>query len=426
MKNVLWLSHFVPFPPKGGNLQRSYNLIRELSKSHNVTILSFNQSKIIGSNELLRSALDHFSTFSEISDAIKIDSEYSKLKNICLILKGLLPWKTYTVSWLESKAFARKLNELLCNKNFDIIHVDTISLAPYVSHLKNIKVVLNHHNIESAMMLRRAENEPNPFKKIYFYQEGIKLQRLERRICNRFDLNITCSDLDSERLKKITGITDCTSIPNGVDLEYFHPLETKVKPKSLVFAGGLSWYPNLDAMTFFLKSVWPELVNQIPDISLTVIGKNPPDWMLDMQKKYSNLHVLGFVDDVRPYLAEAQIYICPIKDGGGTKLKVLDALAMGKALIANAIACEGISVINDKSVIFASTPNEYIEKIRYLVENPLKGEELSRNGIQLIKDHYSFQNIGKKLADIYSNLGQSMPAAKEQESSKIESEPTGV
>jgi glycosyltransferase involved in cell wall biosynthesis len=277
--------------------------------------------------------------------------------------------------------------------------------VPYISQLKNVKLVLNHHNIESAMMLRRAENEKNIAKKIYFYQEGIKLQRLERRICNMFDLNITCSDLDSDRLKATAGVTDCISIPNGVDLDYFQPLPTPKKPKSLVFAGGLSWYPNLDAMTFFLKSVWPDLVKQIPDISLTVIGKNPPKWMLEMQNEYSNLRVTGFVDDVRPYMDQAQIYICPIKDGGGTKLKVLDALAMGKPLIADSIACEGIAVVNNESVMFASTPAEYVEKIKYLIDNPDACDDLSKNGRNLIEDQYSFQSIGKNMSIIFDNLG---------------------
>ena len=405
MKKILWLSHFIPFPPKGGNLQRSYNLIRELSKEHDLTLLSFNQSSIVGTPQLLQDSKEHFSQFCTVADVLPIPTESSKFQKALLLLKGLLPWRTYTVSWLESKDFTIKLNALLAHKSFDIIHVDTISLAPYVSHLKNIKAVLNHHNIESAMMLRRAENESNLFKKIYFYQEGVKLQKLERRICNKFHLNITCSDLDSERLKAAAGVTNCISIPNGVDLDYFQPMAGKIKPKSLVFAGGMSWYPNLDAMNFFLKSVWPRLVKQIPDISLTIIGKNPPQWMSDMQKEYPNILVTGFVDDVRPYLAEAEIYICPIKDGGGTKLKVLDALAMGKALIADAIACEGIEVVNNKSVIFASTPAEYIEKIKYLLENPKINQELSRNGNQLIKDLYGFQSIGKKMSGIYNSMG---------------------
>lgn len=426
MSKVLWLSHFVPFPPKGGNLQRSYNLVRELSKAHNLTLLSFNQSKIIGKKELLEQAREHFSQFCTVDNIVSIPSEQSKIQRFMLLIKGLMPWRTYTVSWLESKEFAVKLDNILAKNHFDIIHVDTISLAPYVRDLKNVKVVLNHHNIESVMMLRRAENETNLFKKLYFYQEGVKLQRLERQICKNFDLNITCSDLDSERLKEAAGVTDCISIPNGVDLDYFQPTPGKIKAKSLVFAGGLSWYPNLDAMTFFLKEVWPNLVKKIPDISLTVIGKNPPDWILGMQKVYSNLRVTGFVEDVRPFLSEAQIYICPIKDGGGTKLKVLDALAMGKPLVADAIACEGIEVENNKSVIFASTPAEYIEKIEYLINNPQARENLSYNGTQLIKNLYGFQSIGKKMSDIYSNLAQPHLPCCESDMSMSESESTGV
>jgi glycosyltransferase involved in cell wall biosynthesis len=404
MNKILWLSHFVPYPPKGGNLQRSYNLIKELSKQNEVTLLTFNQSKIIPTQKLLDEAILHLGNFCKIEPIFEIPSEKSFLGKITLLLRGMLPWRTYTISWLESENFQSYLYELIEKYKFDVIHCDTISLVPCVKKIKNVKIVLNHHNIESLMMLRRAENEKNILKKFYFWQEGKKLARYERKVCGDFDLNITCSELDSDRLVSHTKISKCETIPNGVDLDYFNPVDIPQKPRSLIFVGGLSWYPNLDAMTFFLKQVWPLLHKEVEDVSLTIIGRSPPDWMIEMQAIYPSLKVMGFVDDIRSLLSESYLYVCPIKDGGGTKLKVLDALAMKKALVADPIACEGIDVKNGESVMFASTPREYIEAIKSLIANQELKESIEREGRRLIEKNYSFASIGARLSLLYKNL----------------------
>lgn len=405
MKNVLWLSHLLPYPPKGGVLQRSYNLIKEASKKHRITLLAFNQRNLCSSQKEMEDGIQHLSQFCDIAEVMPIEADSSKLSKLMLIAKGLLPGQTYTVSWLESEAYKEKLKLLLREKQFDLIHVDTISLAPYVADLSNYRKVLNHHNIESLMMLRRAENESNLLKKLYFLQEGKKLTSYEKLVCEKFDLNITCSDLDAERLNKIVPGIKSQGIPNGVDLNYFYPLDLPIKKNSIVFAGGLSWYPNLDAMKFFLNEVWPRLTKEIPDVSMTVIGRSPPEWMMEMQKRYENLTVTGFVDDVRPYIASAYLYVCPIRDGGGTKLKVLDALAMGKLLIANPIACEGISVEDGKNVIFAATPDEYVSAIKDAFADPEKAHQIASSAHDLIKAKYNFQKIGEDLSFAFERTG---------------------
>ncbi|MGM8225033.1 glycosyltransferase [Cellvibrio sp. ARAG 10.3] len=399
MKKILWLSHLLPYPPKGGVLQRSYNLIKEVSKRHHITLLAFNQKNLCASPEELREGIKHLSQFCDVVDVVPIEADSSKLSKVKLLAKGLLPGNTYTVNWLKSSRYQAKLSEILAGRTFDLIHADTISLAPYVAHLKEYKKILNHHNIESLMMLRRSENEPNVLKKIYFFQEGKKLMNYEKRICKRFDLNITCSDLDAERLNDIAPDVRSLGIPNGVDLDYFSPLALPIKEKSIVFAGGLSWYPNLDAMKFFLTHVWPKLNQEIPDVSMTIIGRSPPPWMQQLQEKYPNLTITGFVDDVRPYLAKAALYVCPIRDGGGTKLKVLDALAMGKTLIANPIACEGITVEHMKNVIFAATPTDYISAIKNAFESPALTQTIARNARKLIEEKYNFKSIGASLSE---------------------------
>jgi polysaccharide biosynthesis protein PslH len=404
MKKILWLSHLLPYPPKGGVLQRSYNLIKEASKNHKITLLAFNQGNLCKTRQEMDEGITHLRQYCDFVDLIEIESEKSKMAKLQLLLGGLLPGQTYTTDWLKSKKFNAVLEGTLASNEFDIIHIDTISLAPYVINLHQYKKVLNHHNIESLMLLRRAKNEKNIFKKIYFHWEGLKLKQYEKKHCNKFNLNITCSNLDSDRLiEHAPGIT-CIDIPNGVDLSYFKSANPTLLDRSIVFAGGLSWYPNHDAMTFFLKDVWPQLNIEVPDVKMTVIGRSPATWMIELQKQYPNLTVTGFVDDVRPYIDKAYLYVCPIRDGGGTKLKVLDALAMKKLLIAHPIACEGIAVVDGESVIFATTPEEYIVKIKESFANKTKSLEIAENGYQIIADQYDFIKIGEKLSLAYNSI----------------------
>lgn len=403
-KKILWLSHFLPYPPKGGNLQRSYNLLKELSKYNDVTVLAFNQKAICPTDAQIQEGIDHLSQFCRIAAVYPIASDCTRMDKYLLLIKSLLPWKTYTIEWLNSRAYADHLANLLQMEEFDLLHVDTISLFPLIKNPQNYTIALTHHNIESQMLKRRAANETHLLKKCLYAWEAAKLERAEKRICPQVALNITCSSLDSIRLEMIAPGIKCIDIPNGVDLNYFHPIAETRLEKSLVFAGGLTWYPNLAAMSFFLKSVWPKLQQEIPDITMTVIGRSPPAWMLAMQEQYPKLKVTGFVDDVRPYIDSACIYICPINDGGGTKLKILDALAMGKAIIAHPIACEGIEVENHTTVVFAQTPEEYITEIKALLLNSDKIQRMEQAAFNLAKEKYDFVKLGEKLNEAYVAL----------------------
>jgi len=401
-RKILWLSHLLPYPPKGGVMQRSYNLIKELAKYHDITLLAFNQRNIL-TPEQVPSAVDHFNQFCESVEVFDIRSESSFFQKYLTIIRGLLPWNTYNTIWLESEHFRDRLKNNLAETQFDFIHVDTISLIPFVKGITNIGMALNHHNIESLMMLRRASNEKNILKKIYFSIEGLKLKKYEENYCKKFQVNITCSSLDSERLLMHAKDITCIDVPNGVDLDYFNRIPCQRELNSLIFAGGLNWYPNYDAMKLFLEDIWPLLSKELPNLTMTIIGISPPTWMQEMAAESTNLRVLGFVDDVRPYLSKAHIYVCPIRDGGGTKLKVLDALAMEVPLIADPISCEGIAVRDGHNVIYAKSPQEYLDGIRRLVDDPDLYSNISINGRRLIETQYSFSSLGARLAATYED-----------------------
>jgi glycosyltransferase involved in cell wall biosynthesis len=281
--------------------------------------------------------------------------------------------------------------------DFDVVHFDTLSLAPYRGIFSRAAKSLDHHNIESDMMLRRAQIEQQPLKRLYFWQEGLRLRRYESRVCPQFDLNITCSSLDSQRLERVAPGVAVAEVPNGVDTEYFRPNGDFERPRSLVFAGNMSWYPNAAAMLFFAEKVWPALKAKLPGVTMDVIGGSPPQLLSTLAGRDRDFRVHGFVPDVRPYIGRSAVYVCPIMDGGGTKLKILDALAMGKAIVAHPIACEGIDVRDGRNVIFARQPDEFVENIVKLLESPELRMRLSVDARSLAESSYSYLFIGRRL-----------------------------
>ena len=401
---VLWFSHLVPYPETGlGVLQRSYHLVRELARAHQVYLLAFVQRRII--EELLgdvdaglEKAREHLEQYCARVQFLSIPSEKSGLGRMGLAARSLAGGYPYTVRWLLSDEARRTAREWNASVDFDVVHFDTLSLAPYRNAFTRGVKTLDHHNIESDMMLRRARIEKQPLRRCYFWQEGLRLQRYERLICPQFDLNITCSSLDTQRLERVAPGAATAEVPNGVDTEYFQPGNVPEEPLSLVFAGNLSWYPNSAAMTFFADKVWPMLKQTLPGVTMNVIGASPPPHLNQLAQRDKNFRVHGFVTDVRPYINRAALYVCPIMDGGGTKLKILDALAMGKAIVAHPVACEGIGVQDGHEVIFARDPEEFVQSIVTLLGDPRRRSQLAANARSLATADYSYAVIGRKLA----------------------------
>ena len=213
----------------------------------------------------------------------------------------------------------------------------------------------------------------------------------------------SCSDIDTGRLKKISPISHIHTIPNGVDVSYFNPEPAEKKINSILFIGTLSWYPNIEAVNFIANNIWPLLRTQLPGTRIDIVGANPPDSIRRIADRDPNFHVHGFVDDIIPFFKEAKCYICPIKDGGGTKLKILDALSMGMAIVADPIACEGINVEDNNNILFAELAEEYVKSIKkILTQNKLR-EKLQKNARLLVTDEYSYGQIGKNLSSLFTH-----------------------
>ena len=406
---ILWLSHLVPYPPKGGVLQRAYHLLHELSRHHEVDLIAFHQPNLMrplvpSMEEGLEMAEKELASFCGRLSFVPIDSDRGFMGQHRLALKSLFTRDPYTINWLKSERYAAEIDRFLENGGYDLVHIDTLSLLPYYEQVKHLPLVLDHHNIESHMLLRRAENENHPLKAWYFRQEGERLQRYEEEYCPKMALNITCSELDCERLREIVPGCRAEEVPNGVDVDYFTPDWSVPQESSILFIGRLSWYPNIEAIRYIAFEIWPRLKKALPGVRADIIGASPPEDIVEFARDEPDFNVHGFVDDIRPYFNRAAVYVCPITDGGGTKLKVIDALSMGKALVAHEIACEGIRVVDGETVLFAESPDEYVESICRLIDDERLREKMGRRARELAVSTYAYRSIGKKLADLYEGL----------------------
>jgi len=407
---ILWLSHLVPYPPKGGVLQRSYNLLRELAHGNTVDLISFVQKPMMEMVYPEGAAAGEQEAYQALSEIcrhvtfIDLPCDDMRFGRQYIALKSLFSPLPYSINWMKSDSYSNEIRKYTADTDYDLIHVDTIGLASYRQSLSDASFVLDHHNIESHMMLRRAQTELNPLKRFYYYQEGAKLRRFEQRICSEFDLHITCSDLDSDRLHALIPDINVLEIPNGVDLEYFKPDISAEEPCRLIFVGALSWYPNREAVLFIANKLWPRLKSEIPNVSIDIVGANPPEKLTELSAVDSAFRVHGFVNDVRPYLDRASIYVCPISDGGGTKLKMLDAFAMQLPVVAHPASCEGLETIPGEHLVLAEHTDDFVSAIKDLVNDKERRRNLGLQARQLVESKFSFSAIGCTMRQAYSNI----------------------
>jgi glycosyltransferase involved in cell wall biosynthesis len=401
---VLWISHNVPYPPKTGVLQRNYNLLREASRHAEIFLVAILKEDILPGHYDLEAARDALGKFCRQIDIIELPVESSRARLYSLAMKSLFTTFPMSVNWVESPKMHDRIRRLSSEHDFDVVHFDTISLAEYRHDVSARATVLNHHNIESHLLRRRMDYERNALKRYYYGIEAKKLEHYEQAVCGQFDTNFTVSSLDGERLLSIAPDANFDVIANGVDIDYFSSVDQEPVPKSVIMVSGMNWFPNRHAVLYMCNEIWPLLTEEVPEITWTVVGASPPQRVKDLATQDKRVTVTGFVDDVRPYMKGAEIYLCPMRDGGGTRVKILDALSMGMPIVATTMACEGISISPEKNVLIANSPEEFVAQIKRIQSDGSLRERLRFEARKFAKTNYAWPVIGAELGRVYNRL----------------------
>ncbi len=401
---ILLITHLMPYPPRGGCTLRNFNLIRECARRHEIHLLTFYQKAHLDNPESFQSNIKEMRKYCKVVKVYDIPTDGRKFAWYSLLLLNMLSPTPYSVWKFYSRAMVRAVRAHASAHSFDLVEIGTIALANFAKLVPDLPCLMVHHNIESELLMRRSRSIKSILSRAYVALQARKLRRFERRACLSFDLHTTVSERDKRTLQEICPGARVTVVPNGVDTDYFRPAEVQIGDNSLIFIGGMSWYPNLDAMTHFTRDIWHLIRSKLPDASMNLIGRMPSKEILDFSQNNPSFKVLGFVDDVRPLMAKAAAYVVPIRVGGGTRLKILDAMAMGKAIVSTSIGCEGIEVTDGKDIVIADEPADFADKTVELLRNSELRERLGKNARETAERLYSWGKIAPTLERAYEEL----------------------
>lgn len=389
---ILYLIPYSPANPVFGGALRIYHLLTHLCKYHDVTVAGFSTPE--EERELIKqfprlAGKTHF-----------VNYPYSDKSKRWSLIQSLFTTHSCWHQVTRSKPFQEKLDRLLAAESFDIIQSEFPVMAMFRNNSPAIKII-DSHNVEYDNFKRMAKVK-NPFKKLFYHLEAYKFYREETAVCRQQDALLVTSERDISIFNQTVPGVSKYLIPNGVDTNYFQPFKTQPVPHSMVFVGMMKYVPNYDGIAWFLDEIFPKILEKIPDATITIVGKNPPQSILSRASQ--NIIVTGFVEDTRPYIEKSAVYVVPLRMGGGTRLKIMEALAVKKPMVTTSIGCEGIDVVNGESLLIADKPDEFADKVIELFTNPKRAEDLTEKGYELVKNQYRWESIGRQMDRAYNEL----------------------
>jgi glycosyltransferase involved in cell wall biosynthesis len=411
--DLIWLSHFIPYPARGGAAQRSFHLLQEAARRYRVSFFAFNRP--VQSPALLAESRREFERFCHRVEFWDVPLAWKGARWWTqLAFAPLYRWPHSALTY-RSPGTARYWLKVLSEYPEALVHIDSTDLAFFIEPALRFPTLLNHHNCESAMAARRATLETNPIKKWVLRDQARKLSRVEAALTHRVALNLTVSDEDSALLSAINPSARSRVVDNGTDVDYFHPMEDLLEERTIVFAASLRWYPNQSALVSFDRTIWPLIKQRCPGVRFIVTGQQPPEFLVRWANADSAIEFVPNPEDIRPYIARGAVYVCPIIDGGGSRLKLLDAMAMGKAIVSTTIGAEGLRCSAGTHLLIADDPEQFADNVLTLMHDSSLRRRLSVAARQLVQDEYSWGVIGNRLASAYTFAGDKMkPVSKVQ------------
>jgi len=397
---ILFLSNRGLLPIKDGHTRRSYNILKGLAEKHQVYFLSFYETP----EEIDIKNVKELESFCQKVEFHPSPSKKISIPMLARLIRSLFSRDPYTIWRHYSKPFLKRVNELITSGEFDLVHCDILPLAYAVRNKNGIFRSITDHDVSYLKCLRICEGSRNLALKAFLRLEAWRLKKLESKIFKEVDVGIVVSELDKKILQKLCPEGRFVVIENGVDLEKFKPTNEKVNPSTLLWLGGFDHYPNKEGMYYFLENVYPRIKHKLPDIRLDIIGGGITNKLKRFACVDNSIRLLGYVNDPFPYIQKASVFIVPILSGGGTRLKVLEAMSAGKAIVTTTIGCEGIAGENGTHYIIVNAPKDFVDAVVRIIGDPDLRNKLGDNASQLIERKYDWKIITQKLDKIYKEI----------------------
>jgi sugar transferase (PEP-CTERM/EpsH1 system associated) len=396
--NILLLSPWLPWPPHDGARIRILETLRYLSRRHSVTLLTTVRDP---------EEVEQISALNGLCEKIVTTVLSKQVRPVLRRLSvGLVHGMPLIQSFHYDANLAQKVRQLTFQESYDIIHMEFPFLAPYlgaVSARSRARKVLSMHNVESVRLGRELECFSSKPRWLAIQCNRLFFESWEKKAIGRFDGITTVSDVEKDWIQHHAPGARVEVVPNGVDTNYFYPAGPGKRSPSVVFTGLMDHPPNVDAAVWFCNEMLPELRRKIPHLSFKIVGKRPHPKILEMAKK-DRVQVTGEVADVRPYLAECSVVVVPLRSGGGTRLKILEAMAMGRPVISTTLGTEGLDVTPEVNILIADTPDQFVNRIRFLLASPETANRLGMAGRQLVVEKYDWRLCLGRLENLYNKL----------------------
>ena len=394
---ILWVKIGGLWPLNMGGRLRSFHTIAELARRHRVTVLTTHGPE--DDAEGLAAQLP--SCERVVSVPYAIPKAGTPRFAVALARSWLSPypadlWKC------RIPALQAHVREALA-AGVDVCVADFLVAVPNVPIDGRVPTILFEHNVEYMIWKRLHEVEPSALRRALLAIEWRKMRRYEALACRRASLTVAVSEADRALLAAGAPRADIRAISTGVDTTYFHPNGTAEKPATLVFTGSMDWYPNEDAILHFMDTMLPEVRRRAPGVTVAVVGRNPSARLKDAGKA-AGVEVTGTVADVRPHVAEAAVYIVPLRIGGGTRLKIFEALAMGKAVVATTVGAEGLPIVPGEHYVQADGPAAFAQAVVGLLQDPDRRRALGIAGRRLVEARYSWEQVGRQFESLCEEI----------------------
>ncbi len=395
--NILFLTPQRPYPTHQGTTIRNFNLIAELAKRHTIHLLTFLEP-------------DQPADAAPLAElCATIETLPVPHRTVATRLRQMLTTRRPDMSWrLWSPAFVARLETFLSAHPVDVVHIEGIEMAPYLPIVRKVipaaKIIYDDHNAEWLLQWRNFTTDvKNPRRWIaagYSFVQTQRLKQYERQVCRAADGVVAVSDADRAAIRQLDATLAVTVVPNGVNLARYDALTADPIPFDLVFTGKMDYRPNIDAMLWFGQEVLPRILAHRPESTFAIVGQRPHP-RLDALRNHPAITITGFVDAVEPYIDGATVYIAPFRVGGGTRLKLLEAMAMRKAIVATTVGAEGFGVRHGREMLLVDDPAAMADEILHLLDNPAERQRLGDNARQFVADNFTWAALVPAFERLY-------------------------
>ena len=400
--NILFLSTRSPYPLISGHSLRTYHILKGAAQKHRVTFLTYTQ---LPEHELKKTNLDHLRGFCHEVYPFRIPVDESRFNLTISIFRNMFSPLPFVAHKYGTVAMRQQIRKILKKQTIDLVHVDLLPLSIYYNEFNELPKILVNHNVESLRLLRWYQTEPNWVKRNYLGLQYLKLRSFERSAMEKFDCCVVVSELDKQVLVNMGVENNIFVVPNGTDTDFFKPGGKETIENSVLWLGHMDVHTNKDAVLYYWQDIFPIIRKRYPQMEMIFVGTSPPREIADFARSDPNVKVTGFVNDIRPYLETAAVMVVPIRIGSGTRLKILDAMAMGKAIVSTSVGCEGLGITDGKNILVADNPEEFASQVLSLLRNQSLRNDIEKNARNLA-EKYDWNYLNMLQEDVYQSALQ--------------------